>query len=205
MDKDKKIFGAIFIALGVLFLLVIIYFLFFYKLDKDEAQPVPAQKAAPRVQNTLPAETKKEEPKKIVNTGPKIVKKEFFEADLKTLAMAFTERFGSYSNQSDFGQLRDLKVFMSVKMQAWVDNYITVEISKHADKSIYYGITTKAVTAEVKKFDADKGEGEVSISTQRREATGTTNNISNFQQNIVLTYVKENGAWKADGALWAVK
>ncbi|MCK4540143.1 hypothetical protein KAU09_03250 [Candidatus Parcubacteria bacterium] len=123
--------------------------------------------------------------------------------DLIRIAGSFSERFGTYSNQSNFGNISSLKIFMSLKMKKWSDNFIKEQKEKKYDTSIYYGITTKAVASEVKEFDDDLGIAGILVSTRRREATGTMNNYSNiFTQDILINFVMEDGAWKVDSVYW---
>lgn len=196
------------IILGVIALGGIIYVIFFHNFSAapvtevntnvnqpaeqtitGEEQQVITTEVTPLVTQTIPVT-----PTETALTGG--------QTDLARLAAAFSERFGSYSNQSDYSNIRDLKIFMSSSMKAWADEYIRQAILKNADTSIYYGITTKAVTTEIKSYDEDSGQAEILIKTQRREATGTTANASSFYQDIIIKFVKEDGAWKVDSAYW---
>jgi len=126
--------------------------------------------------------------------------------DLKRLAASFGERYGNFSNHSNFSNIVDLKMFMSKNMKNWADNYIAEQKSKEIDDTIYYGITTKAIGEEIIEFDDDISKAEILVKTRRREAIGTTNNISDiFNQEIIITFVKELGAWKVDSAVWQNK
>ena len=121
----------------------------------------------------------------------------------KQLASIFVERFGSYSNQSSFSNINDLKMLMSKKMQRWAENYVREQKEQAQAADIYYGITTKAVAGEVEEFDDDAGKAVILVRTRRREALGTTVNISNaYNQDALITFVKEDGAWKVDSAVW---
>ena len=52
-------------------------------------------------------------------------------------------------------------------------------------------------------FDDEKGEAEVLVKTRRREAINTTDNISKvFNQDITITFKKENEIWRVDSANW---
>ena len=119
------------------------------------------------------------------------------------MAASFVERFGSYSNQSNYNNINDLKIFMTKNMSNWADKFIKEQREKSQVNDIYYGITTKAVSEKVQEFDEDVGQAEILVSTRRREALGTTNNVSKtYNQNILVTFVKERGSWKVDSAYW---
>jgi hypothetical protein len=91
---------------------------------------------------------------------------------------------------------------MSSKMRDWADNYIQEAISQNVDSSIYYGVTTKAVSKEVREFNDALGKAEILVKTQRREAMGTTSNVTSFQQDILISFIKTKGVWKVDSAIW---
>jgi hypothetical protein len=126
----------------------------------------------------------------------------FDKDDLTRMAESFAERFGSFSNQSNFANILDLKLFMSEKMKKWADNYITTHRGEN-DSEIYYGITTKAIGHKVIDWNDDAGTGQVLVNTRRREATSSTLNSANaFSQDVLINFVKERGAWKVDSAFW---
>lgn len=198
---NRKLVGVIIIIFGLVFLVGIIYFLFFYKFNQ------PAEVAPVEV-----AEVK--QPEKIIEKVVEIKKtieakitpnNEVSKDDLIRMSGLFAERYGSFSNQSNYQNMIDLKIFMSQKMQNWTDNYIKEAIAKKTDNSIYYGVTAKAVAQSVENFDNKNGTAKITVQMQRREMLGATNNAATFQQNIEITFVKENGAWKVDEAYWKEK
>jgi hypothetical protein len=121
------------------------------------------------------------------------------------MAAAFAERFGSFSNQSDYGNFRDLQIFETAAMQAWAQNYISQAKAKKADTTVYYGIVTKSIVTEVKQFDSSAGQAEILVKTQRRETTGTSAASPAYYQDIIVKYLLEGGAWKVDSADWQGK
>jgi len=126
--------------------------------------------------------------------------------DLERMAASFGERYGSYSNHSNFSNIVDLKIFMSKKMKKWADDYIAEQKSKESVDDIYYGIITKSIGTEILEFNEDAEKVEILVQTRRREAIGTTSNISDvFNQGIIITFAKEMGAWKVDSANWQNK
>src|SRR3989338_2613864 len=194
---NKRIWGAIIVIIGLLLIAAIIFFLFFYK--PSASQPVADRPAAtePRAVSTEPAGTSN--PATAEQTAPLPKKTEVNQDDLARMASAFAERFGSFSNQSDYGNLRDLQIFMTAKMQAWSQNYISQAKAKKTDSSIYYGIVTKSITSQVKRFDADDGQAEILVKTQRRESAGVAGNSSTFYQDILIEYWRDRGVWRVDG------
>lgn len=199
----KRILIILILAAGIGLAGFIVYILFFHNFS-----------AAPQTSVNLTEEEKSKAAAGEENSGKtntsaseanKAVKKEVTRDDLARMAASFAERFGSYSNHSDYGNIVDLQIFMSRKMQEWSDNFIAEARSKSGGEEIYYGITTKALTTEVAQYDEAGGLAKVLVKTQRRESFGATSNASVSYQDINLNFIKESGAWKVDQAEWQKK
>ena len=135
-----------------------------------------------------------------INTPEGLLGEPYLEAGLKAIALTFAERLGSYSNQGNFSNLEDLKGLMTVRMKAWSDNYILT--NKSSDNEVYYGVTTKALSAQIISFEKSLGRAEVIVATQRQEAKGTTINPQIFYQDLKLNLVDSGDGWKVDRAEW---
>lgn len=211
----KKTIGIVLIILGLLIGAGIFYFLFLNKPLPDIKSRMPfgsGKSQTDNAGNNIAATTtaggiKKisiEEANKTENQpeSPPKRSQQFSKEDLKRIASSFAERFGSYSNQSNFSNVYDLKIFMTRNMSRWATNFINEHTTDEAS-AIYYSISTVAVSEEIKEFDDDLGKAIVLVKTRRREANGTTNNLSDiFSQDIVIVFLKENGLWKVDSASW---
>lgn len=124
------------------------------------------------------------------------------EQELQRLALSFTERYGSYSNQSNYANLENLLVFMTNGFADSTRQYVAEQRKKNADTSVYYGITAKAITAQTKNFSDAQGKASFLVQTLRRESIGSTTNNKSYQQNILLNMEKEDGVWKVSDAKW---
>ena len=118
------------------------------------------------------------------------------------IAESFAERFGSYSNQSDYQNLDDLEIFMTESMNTWVESYKEDLKKQNPDINIYYAVETKAISNQVRVLDEEKGEAELLIKTQRQEFENDITNPAIFYQDILLKLVKADGQWKVQGAYW---
>ena len=144
-----------------------------------------------------------EKEKIAVESQIKPLERVFGKDDIKRMASSFAERFGTYSNQSDFSNILDLKIFMTREMQRWADSYVMDNRSIPQSADIYYGITTRSVAGELIEFDDELGSAKVVVSTRRQEARADRSNVSDiFNQQIEVELKKENGAWKIDQAFW---
>jgi hypothetical protein len=121
---------------------------------------------------------------------------------LKRFASAFAERFGSFSNQTDFVNITDLKGFMTANFQEWADDYVADARAQGADTTVHTGTTTRALMAEVLAFDEDAGTATVRVNTQRRKDASGTEPGRVYYQGIDIELVKVSGEWKADSATW---
>ncbi len=123
--------------------------------------------------------------------------------NLEIMAIAFTERFGSYSNQSGYRNIKNLQPFMSKAMLTWSEKFIEDNVNSSEDYyNAYYGITTKAISKKVLDFDKKRGKMSILVKTLRRENTGTKSKARRFYQDIKVEIINEDGDWKVNGAHW---
>jgi hypothetical protein len=203
---DRRFVGILIVLLGLAIAAGIVYILFFYdfnakKVEAPKLQP-PASDNRAGGQPLKPVATGE---KKVIEVRTPVAPKEVGEEDLKQIAGLFAERFGSYSNQSNYRNLRDLEIFMTAKLAAWAEDFIKKQIESKTDTSIYYGISSKTVTTTVKEFKAEEGLATIVVATQRRESLATGANTASFGQNIEIVLRKTGGIWKVDEANWQVR
>lgn len=136
-------------------------------------------------------------------TVPAISPAERTKDTLAKMAGSFTERFGSYSNQSNYTNFEDLYDFMTDGMRRWAEDMVAEMRSQASHgQPIYFGVTTKALSSKLTSFSEADNQAEVAVNTQRREATGSTSNARIYYQDMVIKFVNEKGIWKIDGAFW---
>lgn len=200
MSKGIKI--VIMFVLGILIIALII-FLFYFRSSGDQGVVEPAQEAP---QSDLPSSL----PENIVKGGevvepddaqddalqfPVLSSAQRQEAELERMAFSFAERFGSYSSESNFQNLRDLEIFMTASMRGWVADLISKADAK--GESLATKTTTKALSVRESSLDETSGVGSFLISTQRTKQDGEV-----YYQDILLNLEKIGDAWKVDGAYW---
>jgi len=139
------------------------------------------------------------------SNAPKASDEEIAKANLIKLSESFAERIGSYSNQSNFNNVTDLKILMTASMQKWADNYVAQAIKDNKNPEVYQGFITKAISTEVKSFDASNGKAEISVSTQRTEESADGKISTPYYQDILIDFVKPGDSWLVDGAYWQKK
>jgi len=198
IHSGRKSFGILIIILGLVAIGFMVYFFFFYHYGEQEAVS-PEQQINPVLENQEVLQ-KIQQPVSATIEGleetPQLSAQELVQEDVKRVASSFAERFGTWSNQTNSGNLTDLKLFMTPAMQAWVDDYIAQ--NRQTDYEQYYGITTKAVVAEVKNYQADAAT--VQVQTKRTETKDNKTRI--FNQSILIKLLKPGKEWRVDSAVW---
>lgn len=113
----------------------------------------------------------------------------------ESLARFFVERIGSYSNQSKFQNVEDLKPLMTSRVQVWADG-----LKKQDTAGGYRGITTKALALEVVTWNP-KQSAVMRVSTQRQEERdGEAPRV--YYQDAEINLVYQNDTWLVDGIYW---
>jgi hypothetical protein len=113
-------------------------------------------------------------------------------------ANAFVERYGSYSNQSNYENLRDLFYFMAKDFRQ--ESEAKVNANRYVKKEIYYGVTTYVLDSDIKQKSGD--ECLVEIKTQRQEFFGGEQNNKTSYKNVIVGLEKESGVWKVNSVNW---
>lgn len=192
MSKRNKII----IFSGIIFVVILLIILIIWLTSRDQQEPLtpPADPSKINIPVVLPQSS-------AVKTSPAVPPSEAsLAASLKSTAMSFTERFGSYSNEGNFNNLNDLRAVMTLKMNAWVDNYIASQQS--AKNESYYGVTTIAISSKIVTLSKELGQADILVSTQRQATKGSTINPRVTYQDLEIELVNTNDGWKVDSAQW---
>ena len=208
MQADRKKLGIFIIVVALAIIFLIIYFVFL----KNKPVINNISTSTPEVSGQLPqgsmtgTTTPSDAPRnyKKYNAAAEAVHKTNGD-DLGKVSMSMAERFGSYSNQSNYGNFTDLKILMTDNMKTWSDKYVETLKNQSSVKDTYYGVMTTAINYEVKSFDDAKGQAEILVNTQRRESTEKINGGTPYNQALDLNLVKVNGEWLFDKAFWEKK
>ena len=205
---EKKLFNLFLVILGIVVLLLVFYLLFFFSFKADVVDIANITKnktnsnaVARKANNDVLIEGSI----KRAGDSPEEIKTRETDAQtsLKRTAAAFAERFGSFSNQSNFKNIDNISMFMTEDMRVWADKYVDEMRSKSGKINEYYGITTKAIFTEITEIDDDAGQATILVNTKRREAYIKMDNITNsFDQDIEIKFIKVENIWKVDSAIW---
>jgi hypothetical protein len=210
-EKDNKKTLIALIILILLLLAALAYFLFFFKMPAKKPAP------APEVKQEQPAEKPQTTEEEVIATSvkqmvinvddnaPAADKGDIEKANLEKVASLFAERLGSYSNQSEYGNILDLKILMTESMRTWADGYIAKAKADAKYDGVYRGTVTRAISSNVSDFNSTAGTAKAVVSTQRVDSTGENNNESVYYEDLALTFKKEGSTWLVDDARWQGK
>jgi len=132
---------------------------------------------------------------------PTISAEERARAEAQTLATLFVERYGSYSNQSNFQNLEDLLPLMSESFRAKTELQLEELRRVTPPPTEYIGVTTRVLSVAESLYDLPRGAAAFRASVQKSEVKGTAPPAITYPA-IDVTLVREGGAWKVGSATW---
>lgn len=201
--QNKRKLGIFLIVIIIIIIIVVIFSVFFKGTSFKNLfnnKTTEETKTPEELFNDMKAQTEAEKVYSFDETAEK--NREWNQNDFKQIARSFAERFGSYSNQSDYGNIEDLRSLMSSSMKTWADEYVADLKANSSSNSAYSGIITKALLEpKIENFDLSSKRVETIVSTQREEVS-TDGQNKNFKQDIKIVFILENGEWLIDSATW---
>lgn len=155
-------------------------------VEKTTSAPQPTNVSTAK----LPAVQPPTEP------APPLTAEEQTALSLQQVAATFAERYGSYSNQSNFQNLRDVMPLVTDSFRRTLEARIAAGTSASGE---YNGVTTRALQSSV----AVRGSGsaEVAVKTQRETTVGTSEPTTSYE-TLTLTFELVGQTWKVDAAVW---
>jgi hypothetical protein len=205
--QNRQKTGLIIVIIGLIILFVLVYFSFFNNPKEEETIETTATTSLSQLPSGSEAPTTTTDTRPRNYTQYDLAKEkthQFNANDLAKMAMAFSERFGSFSSQSNYGNFTDLRIFMTDSLKDWADGYVDKLRQENKDSG-YYGIITRALTTEVKSFDDGAGRAQVIVTTERSESAETINSGTPYTQKLDLRFLKVNGEWLVDEVYWDKK
>jgi hypothetical protein len=175
---------------GIVIVILIILLLLFFRSrapgGSQNATNNPASNTIPSAEVIPPAAQQAAVEQHVQNAG------------VETVAKLFVERYGSYSTEARFQNIRDVMSLASARfateLQAQIDNAPA--------PTEYYGVTTVVLSVNVVSMDDAAGTAFASVSTQRTESKGSPQDHHVFYQTMELAFVKSGGEWKVESATW---
>lgn len=198
MSRRAKIIIGIMLVLAVLF---VIFLALWYSKRTSVSGNIPSAQA-PQLGDTLGSRGKANG--QTTPTPPQMTQRSDQRPaalSLETAARSYIERYGTYSNQSDFENIEDLYEFMTDRLQNREQEYVENARAENTSRSGgYFGITTRIVSLSV--LDRTDTRASIRASTQRYEVGGDLAAPRTYYQDIELELLKSGESWKVDRAEW---
>jgi hypothetical protein len=116
---------------------------------------------------------------------------ERIKSDLIVKARFFIERYGTWSNQSNFENFYDLFPYMTEELKE--KTLKKIQDLSLKDKKKFYGITTNLLSINFKNFEVDK-KAEIFAEIQQREEKDKEVKLINKKINLI--FIKTENDWK---------
>lgn len=190
MTRKTKILGLVGIGL-ILIIAIILFFIF----SERQVEPIDTESETAPVAKV---EVNEEDKKIIKNT--EITKEDKMASAVKPVAIAFVERFGTFTNHSGFVSLKELSPILTESMTSWVRDVYIPKLEKERDPSgFFYRVTAEAPVVLI--LEQTDTNARIKVTSKRNEAVGD-NDPTEFLQDIELEMVKINNEWLVDAAFW---
>jgi len=110
------------------------------------------------------------------------------------LAKVFVERYGTYSTDNNFQNIKEVEAFVTPAL--W--SKISAPINSKTTTQSFVGVTTKVISMELASWSGTKAVVELKT-TRTEEKDGK---VTTRQQNATVEMVKSNDLWLVDKLVW---
>ncbi len=110
------------------------------------------------------------------------------------LAKFFVERYGTYSSDNEFQNIKEVETFVTAAL--W--SRISAPMNSKNTTQGFVGMTTKVISVELSAWSDTAATVELKT-TRIEEKDGV---VSTRYQNSTVEMVKQNGVWLADKLVW---
>lgn len=114
----------------------------------------------------------------------------------ETTVRGFVERFGSFSSESDFGNVEDVLPLVTTGLANELQQLTQTAIPASA----YYGVSTRVIAMQSQ--GQTETEATFLVQTQREEAIDRPANNRVYYQDMEVSLVKEGDTWLVSGYTW---
>jgi len=108
----------------------------------------------------------------------------------KQIAKIFMERYGSYSTDNSFQNIREVQMLVSQNL--WTK--LSAMIKNSSNNQAFVGVTSKAAMSDIKEWGEDTAKISVGVSKEEKRA----DKITTYFETYTVGMVKENGSWLVD-------
>ena len=113
------------------------------------------------------------------------------------VARNFAERYGSFSSDSQFLNLEEVKLISTAKMRTVLEQEKTGLPAGQG----FYGVSSKALKTAITNLDEAGGKAQIIVSLQRSERQDNASDFI-YYQDLDLSLTKAGESWLVDSAKW---
>lgn len=113
------------------------------------------------------------------------------------LAKVFVERYGTYSSDNNFQNIKEAQTLVTESMWSKISAPISAKITTSANQN-FTGMTTKVISMDLTSWSDSKAT--VELKTSRTEEKNRV--VTTRYQNATVEMVKLNGVWLVNKLLW---
>lgn len=110
------------------------------------------------------------------------------------LAKVFVERYGTYSTDNNFQNIKEVETFVTLSFWSKISAPIT---AKNTSQN-FVGVTTKVISMDLTSWSDAKATVELKT-TRAEEKNGM---VATHYQNAIVDMVKINGSWLVGNLVW---
>ena len=145
------------------------------------------------VQVNVNAHDKPAEIPKVVDNPNPVSQYNSVESSVVSIARNFAERYASFSSDSHFSNLQELKILSTPQMSSRLEQIIRTTPTSTA----FYGVTAKVLKIDIDSLNDTSGVAKVTANLQKQETKGNQQPTVSYQ-NMSLDLVKSGNTWLVD-------
>jgi len=115
------------------------------------------------------------------------------EQHITVVARNFSERFASFSTDSNYANLEEVKLLSSVKLILQLDKII----ESASESASFYGVSSKVLKVKINSLDETAGLAKVTVTLQREETSTPV-----YYQDLELLLIRSGEEWLVDSYRW---
>lgn len=114
--------------------------------------------------------------------------------NVEQLAKIFVERYGTYSTDNEFENIKEVKSLVTQALWSQISAVMNI---KNTSQN-FLGITTKVISVSISNWSADK----VSLTLNAMRTEDKNGATTTRYQNVVVEMIKAGGVWLASSIVW---
>lgn len=119
------------------------------------------------------------------------------EQHITVVARNFSERFASFSTDSNYANLEEVKLLASAKLTLQLDKMI----ESANESASFYGVSSKVLKVKINSLDETAGLAKATVTLQRQETSQGQAPLV-YYQDLELLLIRSGEEWLVDSFKW---